>query len=117
MSFAGLLPALLLAGCDRGVQPAMDGATAGWPSYEGDGGGTRFLPLTQITRENVDRLAVVWTFHTEMSSTAPVRIIDHRVNIDVFRRVGQRGFDAGARPLGPSRRAPVSPLAPSCAPR
>jgi len=39
------------------------------------------------------------------------------VNIDVFRRVGQRGFDASARPLGPSRRVPVSLVAPSRAPR
>src|SRR5271157_878487 len=45
------------------------------------------------------------------------RELDRLVDIDVSRRVGQRGFDAAARPLGPSRRAPGSPLAPSRAPR
>jgi quinoprotein glucose dehydrogenase len=42
----------------------MDGPTADWPFYGGDAGGTRFSPLTQITPENVGRLAVAWTFHT-----------------------------------------------------
>ena len=43
---------------------ALDGPTAGWPIYGGDAGGSRFSPLAQITRENVDRLEVAWTFHT-----------------------------------------------------
>src|SRR5271157_4109555 len=45
------------------------------------------------------------------------RELDRLVDIDVSRRVGHRGFDAAARPLGPSRRAPRSPLAPSRTPR
>ena len=58
------LAASLLAACGRGEPPAMDGPTAGWPVYGGDAGGTRFSPLEQITRDNVDRLEVAWTFHT-----------------------------------------------------
>src|SRR5258706_15586364 len=33
-------------------------------AYGRDPGGTRFSPLTQITRENVTRLQVAWTYHT-----------------------------------------------------
>jgi quinoprotein glucose dehydrogenase len=53
---------LVLAACDAPI--SYDGPTAGWPVYGGDAGGTRHSPLTQITRDNVDRLEVAWTFHT-----------------------------------------------------
>ena len=36
---------------------------ADWPYYGHDSGGTRFSPLKQINRENVDTLKVAWTFH------------------------------------------------------
>lgn len=35
-----------------------------WPSYGRDAGGSRFSPLTQITRKNVARLEVAWTYNT-----------------------------------------------------
>jgi quinoprotein glucose dehydrogenase len=35
-----------------------------WEVYGRDAGGTRFSPLTQITRKNVARLNPAWTFHT-----------------------------------------------------
>jgi len=35
-----------------------------WPSYGHDAGGMRYSPLTDVTRANVSRLAVAWTFHT-----------------------------------------------------
>ena len=35
-----------------------------WPFYGHDAGGTRYSPLSQITRDNVSRLTVAWTFHT-----------------------------------------------------
>ncbi|HMD36374.1 MAG TPA: PQQ-binding-like beta-propeller repeat protein, partial [Vicinamibacterales bacterium] len=35
-----------------------------WPFYGHDAGGMRYSPLTQITRENVGRLTVAWTYHT-----------------------------------------------------
>ncbi len=34
-----------------------------WPVYGHDAGGTRFSPLSQITRANVARLQVAWTYH------------------------------------------------------
>jgi len=37
-----------------------------WPAYGRDPGGARFSPLTHITRENVARLQVAWTYHTGM---------------------------------------------------
>src|SRR6267378_1538754 len=42
-----------------------------WPVYGRDPGGTRYSPLTQITRDNVTRLTVAWTYHAgipDMSS-------------------------------------------------
>ena len=35
-----------------------------WPSYGHDPGGARASPLVQITRANVSRLKIAWTFHT-----------------------------------------------------
>ena len=47
-------------------------ASAGdWPVYGHDAGGARFSPLTRITRGNVARLQVAWTYHAgipDMSS-------------------------------------------------
>ncbi|MGO9931373.1 MAG: pyrroloquinoline quinone-dependent dehydrogenase [Steroidobacteraceae bacterium] len=37
---------------------------AGWPAYGGDGGGTRYSPLTQISPGNVGDLRVAWIFRT-----------------------------------------------------
>jgi len=39
-------------------------APGDWPVYGRDPGGSRFSPLTQITRDNVARLQVAWTYHT-----------------------------------------------------
>ena len=41
--------------------PSQDGE---WPAYGRDHGGQRASPLDTITRENVSRLAVAWTFRT-----------------------------------------------------
>jgi len=35
-----------------------------WPTYGRDPGGSRYSPLTQITRDNVTQLQVVWTYRT-----------------------------------------------------
>jgi quinoprotein glucose dehydrogenase len=40
----------------------------GWPVWGGDAGGTRFSPLRDITRDNVERLQVAWQYHTGDSS-------------------------------------------------
>jgi quinoprotein glucose dehydrogenase len=44
---------------------AGDGVTdTGWPHYGNDAGGSRFSDASQITHENLDRLAPVWVFKT-----------------------------------------------------
>ena len=35
-----------------------------WTAYGGDAGGTRYSSLKQVTRENVSKLQVAWTYHT-----------------------------------------------------
>lgn len=35
-----------------------------WPSYGRDAGGSRFAPIGDITRQNVNRLELAWTYHT-----------------------------------------------------
>ncbi|MEJ7810700.1 MAG: PQQ-binding-like beta-propeller repeat protein [Gemmatimonadaceae bacterium] len=62
----------LLAGCGgRDVREAVaaapsaaDSTVADWPAYGRDPGGGRYAPLAQITRANVARLAVAWTYRT-----------------------------------------------------
>lgn len=36
-----------------------------WPVVGNNEGGQRFSPLTQITKENVDKLQIAWTYHTK----------------------------------------------------
>jgi quinoprotein glucose dehydrogenase len=43
---------------------AAGAAAQEWPSYGGDPGGQRFSGATQITPQNVGRLAPAWIFHT-----------------------------------------------------
>jgi quinoprotein glucose dehydrogenase len=33
-----------------------------WPTYGNDGGSMQYSPLTDVTRANVQRLRVAWTF-------------------------------------------------------
>ena len=45
-----------------------------WPAYGGDALGSRYSPLAEITRDNVRRLRVAWTFHTgETPAAVPTR--------------------------------------------
>jgi quinoprotein glucose dehydrogenase len=46
-------------------QAAPSTAADGWPAYGHDAAGTRYSPLTQISRDNVSKLQVAWTFHVE----------------------------------------------------
>ena len=57
--------ALALAAIVWSVAPmAQGGGEAGeWRSYGRDPGGSRYSPLTQITRDNVSRLTRAWTYH------------------------------------------------------
>jgi quinoprotein glucose dehydrogenase len=43
---------------------SLPAAADGWSAYGGDAGGTRYSPLKQITRANVAKLKVAWTYHT-----------------------------------------------------
>src|SRR5579883_3433720 len=42
----------------------IDADSGSWPRYGRDAGGSRYAPLAQITRANVRRLRVAWTYHT-----------------------------------------------------
>jgi quinoprotein glucose dehydrogenase len=44
--------------------PVPFGAGRDWPTYLGDKATTHYSTLAQITRDNVDRLQVAWTFET-----------------------------------------------------
>jgi quinate dehydrogenase (quinone) len=46
------------------VPTATEGPDSQWQFYGRTPNGTRFSPLEQITRENVDQLEVAWTFRT-----------------------------------------------------
>ncbi len=48
--------------------------TSEWPTYGNDPGGMRYVPSTQITRENVDRLEVAWTYRTGHKSDGKGKI-------------------------------------------
>src|SRR5579864_398842 len=43
---------------------AASGDRRDWPAYGGHPDGTRYSPLKQITRSNVSRLQVAWTYDT-----------------------------------------------------
>ena len=78
LALTGVIAALALAACSSGTspdagasagvaasgQPAVKTPDAGWPTYGGDAGGTRYSPVTQITPANVGQLQVAWTFRT-----------------------------------------------------
>jgi quinoprotein glucose dehydrogenase len=43
---------------------SVSAADDGWSAYGHDPGGTRYSPLKQVTRANVTKLKVAWTYHT-----------------------------------------------------
>ena len=63
--------------CSGPVEVSHGGPVSEWPVYGGDASGTRFSPLDEIDRTNVDRLEVAWTYHTgdvsEGGSDSPAR--------------------------------------------
>ena len=56
---AGLLLNLTPAAASNPQKPGDE-----WPAYGRDSGGSRYSPAAQITRANVNRLRVAWTYHT-----------------------------------------------------
>ena len=53
-----------LAALTLAAQTPDRGTVDGWPAYGHDPGGMRYSPLTQISRQNVSRLKMAWTYHT-----------------------------------------------------
>ena len=64
----GLLLAIFGSACDPSADapfvPRPDAPVSHWSAYGGDEGGQRHSPLTEITRDNVNRLAIAWEYHT-----------------------------------------------------
>jgi len=61
---ARTLPFLAAIAC-AGGQPSSERTSDGeWRAYGRDALGSRWSPLTEITRENVGRLDTAWTYHT-----------------------------------------------------
>jgi quinoprotein glucose dehydrogenase len=50
--------------CGVSATRAQSKSDAGWPTYGGDAGGTRYSSARQIDRNNVTQLKVAWTFRT-----------------------------------------------------
>jgi quinoprotein glucose dehydrogenase len=58
------LSAIVFGRVDAARAAPPDSSVAEWPAYGRDPGGSRYSPLTQITRDNVARLQVAWTYRT-----------------------------------------------------
>jgi quinoprotein glucose dehydrogenase len=56
--------AALLAAMIVGLIPAQKNSVQEWPFYGGDPGGSKYSPLDQINRSNVQRLEVAWEWKT-----------------------------------------------------
>jgi quinoprotein glucose dehydrogenase len=67
-AFVALAACVSLPAAAQSASPTA--AAHDWPVYGRDPQGTRFSPLTQITRQNVSGLTVAWTYRTgEMQET------------------------------------------------
>ena len=63
--FCNRLLLLILSAVTAGAARAQTAdIRAGWPAYGGDPGGARYSTLDAITRTNVARLEVAWTYRT-----------------------------------------------------
>jgi quinoprotein glucose dehydrogenase len=56
--------AVFVGGCGQKIPVPSGGPVADWPAYGRDAGGSRYSPLTQITRDNVTHLRVAWIYRT-----------------------------------------------------
>src|SRR5215471_19022296 len=61
---AAIVLCMAVTGARSAAAAPPDGPMAEWPSYGGDAGGSRYSPLTQITKANVAALRVAWEYHT-----------------------------------------------------
>ncbi len=62
--FLLLMTLAALLGCEGNPNVESHGPVADWPAYGNDPGGSRYSPLTQITKENVSQLKVAWIYRT-----------------------------------------------------
>ena len=87
-----VLASLLLAACTpSGPEPvalADDGATAGWPAYGGDPGGSHYSPLAGIHTGNAGDLEPVWTYRLGESPDPRTRARDHALQATPILRDG-----------------------------
>jgi len=58
--FGGALSTAIAAGTGKGCANESDQAGE-WAGWGRDDGGTRYSPLDQLRRENVDQLELAWT--------------------------------------------------------
>jgi len=95
---------------------AMPPSGADWPEYGRDGAGTRFSPLTQLTRENVGQLQLAWSYRAgfpegvlPVLEVSPLKVDDRlylcAANSDVIALDAESGheiwrFEAKANPAG-----------------
>lgn len=59
-----LLAALAIAGSLSACREPGGSGMVEWPAYGGDPGGMKYSPLTDIHRNNVNRLTLAWTWET-----------------------------------------------------
>ena len=59
---------LLCVAAVLGPAARLDAADRDWPVYLGDKASTHFSTLEQINRNNVQRLQVAWTYHSDRKS-------------------------------------------------
>ena len=52
------------------VAATLMAADGDWPTYGRDLAGTRFSPLKQITRANVNQLSRAWTYHMKPAAVS-----------------------------------------------
>ncbi|MFB0976694.1 MAG: PQQ-binding-like beta-propeller repeat protein [Myxococcota bacterium] len=58
------LAVLSQLGCGEAVVVDYSGPTGQWSAYGADSAGSRYSPLTQINRDNVDALEIAWVYNT-----------------------------------------------------
>jgi quinoprotein glucose dehydrogenase len=84
----------------------MSGPVAGWPQYGATKGGGHDSALTQITRDNLDRLQMAWIYHTgdvakgpgakSSFQTTPILVDDTLYFCSPFNRVIALDAETGA---------------------
>ena len=77
-----LVAAFAVAAAACGAAPGgQDDSADEWPAYGRDKGGSRFSPLTQISRDTVSRLAVAWQYRT--GETEPRFATNNETSLEV----------------------------------